>query len=377
MEERIRVAGRLAWWLVGITAAATIVGFVVWFFRVIIPPLVLASVIVFLLNPVVTRLQRRGVPRLAGTAASYLGVALLLTVIGLALSPLVQNQAEELSDRWPKVRRQIERNIDDLSKRSERGNWPIRIPRVKQLENQGAGNDKKFSDQVATLRDIAGRVLRIGLIFLLGPIVAFYLLMDLPDIRRRIESLIPDRSKDEVLFLAHRMNLVLGGFFRGQLAVAFVVGSMVSAGLLALRLPLWLIVGMIAGLFNMIPLIGPYIGAVPGIVIALTTRDAKAALGVILVMVVAQQIDNHFITPLVMRRAVQLHPAAVMMALLAFGTVGGFFGLLLAVPVTAVAKVVGGHLWRKYVLGVSLPGLDHPDGQPPSELGGEPATAPA
>jgi predicted PurR-regulated permease PerM len=184
--------------------------------------------------------------------------------------------------------------------------------------------------------------------------------MDLPDIRRRCEELIPEASKPRVLFLAHRLNQIVGGFFRGQLAVAFIVGCMVSAGLFAIRLPLWLVVGMIAGLFNIIPLIGPYIGAIPGVVVALATKDLKAAVGVVIVMVVAQQIDNHFITPFVMRRAVHLHPAAVVLALLGFGTLGGFFGLLLAVPLTATLKVIGGHLWRRYVMGVSVPGLDEP-----------------
>jgi predicted PurR-regulated permease PerM len=127
---------------------------------------------------------------------------------------------------------------------------------------------------------------------------------------------------------------------------------------------------MIAGLFNIIPLIGPYIGAVPGIVIALTTRDLKTAIGVAIVMTVAQQIDNHLITPTVMRRAVHLHAAVVVLALLVFGTLGGFFGLLIAVPLTAVMKVVGGHLWRRYAMGVSVPGLDEPppDAEPNEDL---------
>ena len=113
----------------------------------------------------------------------------------------------------------------------------------------------------------------------------------------------------------------------------------------------WLIVGMVAGLFNIIPLIGPWVGAVPGIVIALTTRDVSTALWVVAIMAGAQQIDNHFISPMVMRRAVRLHPAAVMLALLAGGTLGGFFGLLLAVPAAATLKIVLGHLWRTHVLG--------------------------
>jgi predicted PurR-regulated permease PerM len=107
---------------------------------------------------------------------------------------------------------------------------------------------------------------------------------------------------------------------------------------------------MVAGVFNIIPLIGPWIGAIPGIIIALTTRDVTTALWVAAVMAIAQQIDNHFISPLVMQRAVKLHTAAVMLALLAGGTLGGFFGLLLAVPTAAVIKILVGHAWRTYVL---------------------------
>jgi predicted PurR-regulated permease PerM len=132
---------------------------------------------------------------------------------------------------------------------------------------------------------------------------------------------------------------------------------MVSIGLAILDLPFWLIVGLIAGMFNMIPLIGPYIGAVPGVIIALTTRDFGTALWVVAIMTGAQQIDNHFISPLVMQRAVKLHPAVVMLALLAGGTLGGFFGLLLAVPTTAVLKILVSHLWRTYVLGEPIEAL--------------------
>jgi predicted PurR-regulated permease PerM len=361
VESRIRTVGRAAWWFVGITLAALVVGFVGWMVRVVFPPLVLGGIIVFLLNPIVTALDNRGVPRLAGTALAYLAFAGGLVLLGFALSPLVADQADELSKRVPEVREDIEDQVNDLAKESRDEDWLIEIPTVRQIEEEvGSGDDQQLSEQVTTVRKLLGRVFHLGLIVILGPILAFYLLVDLPDVRRACENLVPDGSKREVMFLAHRLNLVVGGFFRGQLAVALVVGIMVSIGLAAIGLPLWLIVGMIAGLFNIVPLIGPYIGAIPGIVIALTTRDVKTAIGVAIVMTVAQQIDNHFITPSVMRRAVQLHPAAVMMALLAFGTLGGFFGLLLAVPLTAVVKIVSGHLWRKFVMGVSVPGLDEP-----------------
>jgi predicted PurR-regulated permease PerM len=157
-----------------------------------------------------------------------------------------------------------------------------------------------------------------------------------------------------VLAVARRISAAVGGFFRGQLLVAFIVGVLSSMGLLIIDLPFWLLIGMVAGVFNIIPLVGPYIGGIPALVIALTTREPITAVWVVAIMVGVQQIDNHFISPLVMHRAVKLHPVLVMLALLLGGTLGGFFGLLIAVPTTAVLKILVGHLWRVHVLGEPL-----------------------
>ncbi|MGH9084423.1 MAG: AI-2E family transporter, partial [Acidimicrobiales bacterium] len=167
--------------------------------------------------------------------------------------------------------------------------------------------------------------------------------------------LVPERARGDVMVVARRLSTAIGGYFRGQLAVAFVVGTMSSIGMLIIDLPFWLIVGMVAGLFNMIPLIGPWVGAVPGIIIAITTGGGVSqAVAVAVTMAIVQQIDNHFISPIVMQRAVKLHPAVVMLALLAGGTLGGFFGLLLAVPAAATLKILVGHAWRHFVLGQPL-----------------------
>jgi predicted PurR-regulated permease PerM len=351
IAERIRHAGAVAWAIVGLAAMLTLLGIIAWYFKVIWPPLVLAGAIVFILNPVVTYLQRRHIPRALGTGISYLGVVGITVLAGVLIFPHAQRQADELAEQWPELRADVEERIDDLARRSEENDWPIRIPSVEDLEDQFSSNDQTFEDQLDTVREVGLRVFHVALIFILAPIIAFYLLVDLPHLRRVAESLIPERSKDEVLVVAGRLNRAIGGYFRGQLVVALIVGTMVSIGLAILDLPFWLLIGMIAGIFNMIPLIGPYIGAIPGVVVALTTRDFGTAVWVVVIMVVAQQIDNHFITPNVMQRVVKLHPAAVMLALLAGGTIAGFFGLLLAVPVAAVLKILASHLWHTYVLG--------------------------
>jgi predicted PurR-regulated permease PerM len=347
--ERIRRAGAVAWALIGLAGLLVLLGVVAWWLRVIWPPLIIAGAIVFLLNPVVTALHARHVPRVAGAALAYLAVGAVMAAVLVLVVPLGARQAGDLSDELPDVRARAERWLDGVAE--DTADWIIPIPSSQELQDEFAGGGEPLAERVDQVRDVGLAAFHVLLVVVIAPILAFYLLVDLPRLHRIAESLVPRGSSYEVQVVARRLNRAIGGFFRGQLLVALLVGALVSVGLFAIDLPFWLIVGMVAGLFNVIPLIGPWVGAVPGVVLALTTGDLRQALLVGAVMAVAQQIDNHFISPLVMRRAVRLHPAAVMLALLAGGTIGGFFGLLIAVPTAAVLKIVGGHMWRTYVLG--------------------------
>jgi predicted PurR-regulated permease PerM len=348
VTDGVRRAGQVSWAVVGVAAMLFVVGVVVWTVRVIFPPLILAGAIVFLLNPVVTGLQRRGVPRAAGAGIAYLGVLGALVLAALLIFPIASDQANELGDDWPDIKAKAEKWIDDVADASE-GTF-LEFTR-EELEDAFNSDNATIRQQLDQARDIGLRVFHVLLILVLSPIIAFYLLVDAPRVREVMESLVPSGARAEVDHVARRLNRAIGGFFRGQLIVATIVGVMCSIGLLAIGLRFWFLVGMIAGVFNIIPLIGPWVGGVPGLVIALTTGTTLQAVGVVIVMVVVQQIDNHFITPQVMQRVVQLHPAAVVLALLAGGSIGGFFGLLMAVPVTATLKIIGGHVWRVHVLG--------------------------
>jgi predicted PurR-regulated permease PerM len=347
MLERVRRAGQVSWAVVGIAALVTLLGVIVWYFRVILPPLLLAGAIVFILNPVVTFLQRRGLPRALGTGIAYVGVVAIAVGIGFLVAPIVRDQWDELVDDLPEIRDDIVDRWNELAE-----NWPI--PTLDEVEEEIGSGGGGLGEQAELALSVGESLLRFLLIVVLTPIIAFYLLVDVPHLRRVAESLIPERARPEVMVVASRLNRAIGGFFRGQLVVALIVGTLVSIGLAIIDLPFWLIIGMIAGFFNMIPLVGPYIGAIPGVVVALTTRDLRTAILVVVVMVIAQQIDNHFITPYVMQRAVKVHPVLVILALLAGGFLFGFFGLLLAVPAAATLKILVGHVWRTHVLGEPL-----------------------
>jgi predicted PurR-regulated permease PerM len=346
--EAVRRAGAVAWAFVGLAAAIAIIGWVAWKVAVIFPPLILAGAIVFILNPFITMLQRRGIPRLAGVALTYAGFLTVAILIGLVMYPAVHDQGENLADRWPGIRTKMERWVDDRAE-SVKGT-PFEFDRQK-VTQAFSNTDVSVRDQIDRVAKVGVKVFHVLLVMILTPIFAFYLLVDLPHLRQVADGLIPGAARPEVLVLARRMNAAVGGFFRGQLVVASIVGTLASIGLLIIGLPFWLLIGMVAGLFNMIPLIGPYIGGIPALVIALTTKEPITALWVVLIMVAVQQIDNHFISPLVMHRVVKLHPVLVMLALLLGGTLGGFFGLLVAVPTAAILKILIGHLWRVHVLG--------------------------
>ena len=352
MTDGVRRAGQVSWAVVGVAAMLFVIGIVAWTVRVIFPPLILAGAIVFLLNPIVTALHRRGVPRAAGAGITYLGVLAFFALAGWLIFPIAADQANELSDDWPEIEAKAEAWVDDLADASE-GTF-LEFTRD-DLDEAFSSDNATFREQLNQARDIGLRVFHVLLILVLAPIIAFYLLVDAPRVRTVLESLVPEGARADVDHVAHRLNRAIGGFFRGQLMVAVIVGVMCSIGLFAIGLRFWFLVGMIAGIFNIVPLIGPWVGGIPGLVIALTTGSTLQAVGVVVVMVVVQQIDNHFITPQVMQRAVQLHPAAVVLALLAGGSLGGLFGLLMAVPVTAALKIVGGHVWRVHVLNEPLP----------------------
>jgi predicted PurR-regulated permease PerM len=359
VNDGIRRAGQVAWAVLGMAALLLLLGVLAWSLRVIWGPLIFGGAIVFLLNPIVRMLSERGIPRVFGALLTYLGFVGLATIAVLAVVPIVVDQADELTDEWPSIQANMQQWVNDRAADTE--TWFISLPSFDEVESEvRSENDRSLGERLDQARGIGSRLLNIGLILLLGPVLAFYLLIDLPRLKEVVEGLVPAAAQDDVALIGNRLNRAIGGFFRGQLMVALIVGMLVSTGLAVIDLPFWLLVGMIAGLSNIVPLIGPWVGAVPAIVIALTTRDLTTAAWAVAIMAGVQQLESQIISPLVMNRAVKVHPAAVLLALVAGGSLFGLPGLLLAVPAVAILKIIAGHLWRRFVLGQSLDELiDH------------------
>jgi predicted PurR-regulated permease PerM len=390
-SERLRRVGVGAWSLIGLLIVLALVVWALFKIKVIFPPLLLAVLIIYLLNPLVSRLEERGVSRLAGVLLSYVVVLGGLTLLVIAITPFVSRQVDNFSQDWPHFRGQtisfVDNTADSLEKRTGLQVNTTQIDCLLGADSTPTGPTharcdeltREFRQQITTR---LGGVVRIGFsvigivfIFIVSAVLALYLLIDLPDIQDDLLHLVPEGQRSEVADLGSKIGKAVGGFFRGQLLVALLVGLLSAAGFALIRLPFWLVIGAIAGFFNLVPLVGPFIGGGLGFFVGSVTGGVQLGLKAALVEFVVQQIDNHFISPNVMRRTVELHPVTVMLSILAGGALGGFWGVLLVVPAVAVAKLVLGHLWSTRVLDQEVsPHSRSSSGEPPSVV---PETDPA
>jgi predicted PurR-regulated permease PerM len=348
-SSRIVRWGLIAWSVIGVLILAYIgIRFVLVPVRIVFPPLLVAAVIVYLLNPIVSRLQARGIPRVWGTLITYV---VFLTILGVGLRyliPLLANQISGFAKAVPDLLAGAQRWANDLAVRFKVD--PKSIDLVHTLSPSGTGGEF-----ISRIFSFTAGILHVLIVLILGIVLAFYLLVDLPKIRRNATLVIPIRRRAEVRSVLARISTAVGGFLRGQLLVALFVGLASMLGLYIVGLPYWALVGGIAGLFNLIPLIGPFIGAVPAVFIAFTTNDTTGllkmdpgwamAVGSALALTIVQQIDNHIISPNVVARTVKLHPVTVMLGLLIGGTWLGLVGMLVAVPTIATIKIVLLHVW--------------------------------
>ena len=349
-DSRIRRVGVVSWSLLGTLA---LFGAVIWLLSkvwIVVPPVIIAIAIIYLLNPVVTRLSAKGMARWMGSCLSYLLLMGFLTLIGFLVFPSISDQAGELTENFPTIYDDLITDLEGIA--DDLGFSNVDFPSYEEVRDEFIGREGDFfSDQLGRITDVTLSVLEAVFLLLLAPVIAFYLLLDLPKVRAKTLSVIPPRQRAEVVFVARELGLAVGGFLRGQLLVALIVGVMTSVGFWAIGLPFWLLIGMIAGFLNIIPFVGPWVGGALGMLVALATRDLQTAAWAGLVALIVQQVDNHFVSPTVLRATVRIHPAMIILGLVLGASLGGFWGVVLAVPVMSSVKIIGGHLWRTRVLG--------------------------
>jgi len=307
-------------------------------------PVLLSLAIAWALDPLVDRFERRGWPR---TAAILLLGFLLVVVIGAALAFLVPALIDQ-AVRLPDYLQAIGTRLLPLAERL----LDTRLPATwHELGQELAGRAADLAREVGPiagrflLRAAGGTATAIAQVlgFSLVPIFVFYFLRDFDRMKERAVLLLPPRHRARLVARFREIDAVLAAFVRGQLTVAAILGAIYAVGLTLSGVKLGLVIGLVAGIAAMIPYAGMALGLVLAAVAVLVDwHDGSiwVAAGATATFVVGQALEGNLITPKIVGEKVGLAPVAVMLAVLAFGEVLGFAGVVLAVPLAAVLQVV-------------------------------------
>jgi len=314
--------------------------------RVILPPFILALVLAYLLNPLVTNLEKKGFDRTLAIIIVYASVLGVIAFFIVYAFPVITKEIDKFSKMVPVLTMQIQKSITNFYENYQR----VQIPEsLRQVIDDTINNIEQFL--IASLDALAERVLGIfsGLIIILiSPILAFYILKDKNILGERIMGLFPIAFRRELSHLWKEIDRVLTKFIRGHLLIAFLVGLMMAFGLTIIGVPFAILLGIISGLFDLIPYFGPVLGALPAFVMALLDSPVKA-LYVLILMIIVQQIESNILSPKILGESVGLHPLTVIFVVLAGGHLFGLLGLLIAVPVTAVTRIIANY-WVNRVM---------------------------
>jgi predicted PurR-regulated permease PerM len=335
--------------------AAVLLGVVLFAGRDALGPFIVGLLLVYLVSPPIERLVRVGLPRPVAILLIYVVVGFFIVEgLNLMLRPLV-DQVRQFATDLPGLVDQLRTQLERFGAvyRGLELPAPLRDAVDQWLAKLSSG-DVGFDPAVLlpVLSATTGFVTTI-LAFLIIPVWAFYLLKDQPALMRSFDASIPPEWRTDADAVIEIVGRVFGSWVRGQVLLGAVVGIATFLGLAVLGAfvdPIFgrfaVLLSVIAGLLELLPIIGPILAAIPAVLIA-ATAGVEAATAALLLYLGIQQLENYFLVPKIQGDATKLHPSVVMLALIVGGTVGGLLGAILALPVTATARDVYRYLFAR------------------------------
>lgn len=312
----------------------------------ILPPIILACLLAYLLNPLVVFLQQRArLARPLALALVYLALIALIVGALMWITPTLYRQARALILGFDETLRQVDSLLHQMT-------W---------LESLGIRADANtlLSQFGAELRALASPRMVVGVassVFgaLVTLVLSFYLLLEAETLGRNIDNAVPVEYRDEWQRIKSELNRIWASFLRGQVLLALIIGVLVTITLTILGVPNALVLGLLAGLLEVVPNLGPVLAMIPAVFIALlrgSTLWAIDPLVFALIVVgayfVIQQLENNLIVPKVIGSSVDLPPVVVLIGALAGASLAGVLGIFLAAPMLATARVLAKFLLRK------------------------------
>jgi len=315
-------------------AAAVAAAALLWIARGFLLPIVLAGALAYVLSGPVRYLVARGTPRHRAVQGVFFLALLLLVVTGIWVVPELGRESNHLLRQLPHIGRGLDMLVQDYDRLSRSGAWPDTYRRagdafIAAVEQRVVGG---LQGLARGLLSAAPLLIALGV----APWIGYYFLRDAPRIRRALLGILPPSSQGEAEAWLAAVDRVLSGYLRGQFVVAAVVGLMAFGVMTGFGLGYGVTVGLVAGLTDMVPFVGPLLGALPAVAIA-SGRSLATAGWVAVSFLLIHETEGNFLAPWLVGEQMGLHPVLIVAALFVGGDLAGVPGLLLAAPVTGIA----------------------------------------
>ncbi|MTH53822.1 AI-2E family transporter [Bacillus mangrovi] len=302
-------------------------------------PMLIAGVLFFIFSPIVRFFERNRIPRTLAILIIYLIFIGLMVMLGAFAGPLLSQQFTDLINNFPDYVNQLIQFIQNLSQ-SSWFTWVmtqdyVSIEKIEQaLTDFSAKIPQNLTSSVSA---VLGVVTNITLTIITVPFILFFMLKDGHKFPVQAVRVLPNTYRHEGIKIFHDLYETLGAYIQGQLLVSIFVGTGCFIGFSIIGMEYALILGIVVSISNIIPYLGPFIGAAPAVIIGLLESPTKGLLAALVVLVV-QQIDGNLLSPLIIGKRINTHPLTIILLLIGAGSFGGILGMILAVPTYAVLK---------------------------------------
>lgn len=311
------------------------------FVQTLFLPFLMAGILFYICRPLIQTLEKLRVPRTVAILLIFLLIVGVLVLIVALIGPIVQDQFVRLINNIPKMIQAVQDGV--VYWQQNQANLPPYVKDV--IYNIGGKLENIFLNTGLFLGRTIGNVFSFIFALVVVPFILFYLLRDREKVVPNVVRFFPQNREAEIRHILGDMDRALASYIQGQLTVSTCVGVMLLLGYMIIGLDYALLLALVGMVTNVIPFLGPFLAVTPAIVVAWFQKPVMV-LYVIVVMVVAQQIESNLISPQVMGRALNVHPLTIILLILVGGNLAGLLGMILIIPIYAVAKVIVQHLYR-------------------------------
>lgn len=309
------------------------------FFSTLFAPVLVAGFLYYILNPIVQLLMKTKMKRIYAVLIVFILLIVSVLLILVTVIPNLAKQLASLASSMPDVFNQVEKWVYEVAD----------LPILKQVDltsyieklDISYGNiiQQFLSGLSSSLGSIVSTVASTTIVIITAPFMLFYMLKDGERLVPAIKNFLPEKRKDDIVTLLGQLNKTLANYISGQAIECLFVGTFTIIGYSLIGVRYAFLFGVIAGLTNLIPYLGPYLGLAPAVFVTVFDEPVKALLCCVVVLIV-QQVDGNIIYPNVIGKSLQIHPLTIIIILLVAGNIAGLLGIFLGVPFYAICRTI-------------------------------------